>query len=236
MRLALLQSAPPDAPEGLAGVVRWAQDEVIMGWWIDEGIVSQRGLEAVERLLRDPRAPGTLLAWSGGMGESPHERDPRTWMAPGREALAEACERLAPALEASGKTLLLRAHCRHVLSDAPACAHFVGIRPSARLGVALDPASMLERSMLARAGEHLERIISIAGAAAEMLVLGNVREPSSPEEDAPPLAAGPGEGAIDEETMVRLAREAMDDGAALLVVGPEAERRVEAVSRTHADA
>jgi len=236
MRVALLQSAPPDAPEGLAGVVRSAEDEAVMAWWIDEGIISQRGLGVVERLLRVPGAPGTLLAWSGGMGGSPLGRDPRTWMAPGREALAGACERLAPALEASGKTLLLRAHCRHVLSDAPACAQFVRARPSSRLGVALDPASMLERSMLARAGEHLERILSIAGAGAEMLVLGNVREPSSPEEEALPPAAGPDEGALDEEALVRQARAAMEDRAALLVVGPDATRRAEAVRRTSADA
>ncbi|MFG0274480.1 MAG: hypothetical protein ACF8QF_05435 [Phycisphaerales bacterium] len=189
MPVALLHPAPADAPPGVAGVVRTG-DETI-AWWLERAALGGEA-EAFDALLVHEEAPRLLMAWSGGLGDGLFDRSPRTWMTPGRDALSDACERLSPLLEGAGRRLLLRTHCRHVLSDAPACAAFAKARAGGPLAVALDPASMLESSMLGGVEDHLERLFALAAPHAEAIVAMQVVPPSGADPDALPRAARTG--------------------------------------------
>lgn len=189
MPVALLHPVPANAPRGVAGVVRTG-DETI-GWWLGPALVGANAA-ALDTLIAHPDAPGLLMAWSGGLGDGPFDRSPRTWMTPGREALAEACDRVTPLLEGAGRRLLVRTHCRHVLSDAPACAAFAKARAGGPLGVALDPASMLEASMLRGVEDHLERLFALAAPHSEAVVAMQVAPPTGDDPDALPEPARAG--------------------------------------------
>jgi len=231
MALLALQPSPPHAPDGVAGVVRSLEGGDAAAWWLDEPLVGRdgRGVEVIERLLGREDAPDALIAWSGGLGGAPFDRSPMTWMTPGRAALVQGCERLAPALDRTDRRLLLRTHCRHVLSDGPACAGFIRERTTDRIGVAFDPASMLEASMLAGGAEHLERLAEFAGRVADAVILSNARRPDGDDPDALPEPARAGEGALDEGLLGVVARAGRDAGAMLILAGPDPERQAEAL-------
>jgi hypothetical protein len=214
MPVALLHPAPPDAPTGVAGVVRKG-DETI-GWWLRPALVGADA-ESLAALIAHPDAPGLLMAWSGGLGEGPFDRSPRTWMTPGREALAEACDRVTALLEGAGRRLLLRTHCRHVLSDAPACAAFAKARSGGPLGVALDPASMLEASMLRGVEDHLERLFALAAPHCEAVVAMQVAPRADDDPDALPDPART--GAFDAARFGELLRARAD--LLTIVAGPD---------------
>ncbi|MBL8764919.1 MAG: hypothetical protein JNM07_11680 [Phycisphaerae bacterium] len=94
-----------------------------------------------------------LMSWSGTLGGAPGIDEPRNWLGPGWEALQCAIARA----RGSG-TWWLRPNARHVLSDRLSCQRFGRERCGGGIGLALDPAAMLTVSMLATAGDHLERI------------------------------------------------------------------------------
>jgi hypothetical protein len=231
MPLLTLHPAPEDAPEGVAGVVSPLEGGEAEAWWAHERLVSRdgRGIDAIERLLARPDTPRTLIAWSGGLGDAPFDRSPMTWMTPGRTALVQACERLAPVLDRADRRLLLRTHCRHVLSDGPACAGFIRERTTDRIGVAFDPASMLEASMLAGGAEHLERLASFAGRVAAAVMIANVRRPEGADPEALPAPARTGEGALDDGLLGVVARAGADAGAMLILAGPDPDRQADAL-------
>jgi hypothetical protein len=105
--------------------------------------------------------PRTVAAWSGWSDDA--ESGVGTWGPRGRTGFRAACERLEPALRLAGAAMLLRPGALHVLSDAPSCAEFLRTRADSRLGLLLDPASMLTPSLLTRAEEHVERILALPG-------------------------------------------------------------------------
>ncbi|MCA9294074.1 MAG: hypothetical protein KDA20_09700 [Phycisphaerales bacterium] len=107
-----------------------------------------------------------IACWSGHPGKGMFERSPESWSAGAMERLCDMCTELAPRLRDAGKTLLLRPHARHVLCDAARCASF--IRDRARpnnwpIGLALDPAALIEQDMQGDIEDHITRILESLG-------------------------------------------------------------------------
>ena len=123
-----------------------------------------------------------LLCWSGSLADDMYARDWGTWGEAGMGALRSFCERAAAELGARGARLLLRPHARHVLSDAFKCRRFVDENPHACVGVALDAASMMERSMVGDAEGHYERAFEMLGPVAGAVVLSGVSAEGDEEE------------------------------------------------------
>lgn len=136
----------------------------------------------------------TVLCWSGTLGEGLFARDWGTWGAAGWEALMLFCERVAPVLDERGARLVLRPHARHVLSDAFKCRRFLDENRHGRIGVALDAAAMMERSMLGDTEGHFERAFEMLGAVAELVIVTGLA-PAEGEDDPPRRPPVPSEGA-----------------------------------------
>lgn len=103
------------------------------------------------------------LLWSGWLGESPTGTSPQHWTRSARQSLATACAPLA----SNPARIFLIPHHAHLLSDLPGCiAHALAARDAAAagcpsVGIALAPTALLAPSMMDRAMDHLERIISM---------------------------------------------------------------------------
>ena len=173
----------------------------------------------------------SVIAWSGGLGESLFARDPRTWLPPGRAALERWLDAALSETERRGGRLLVRPHARHVISDAHTAVSLLDARAGAPLGLALDPAALLEASMLTDLDDHLVRTLALAGPRAEVIVLRSVRQPADPDDEAPLAAAPLGEGLIDAARLGTLARDRAGAGTVFAVVeggpgGPSAEAQL----------
>jgi hypothetical protein len=96
--------------------------------------------------------------------DTPGTPDPRTWGPRGWDALEAA---VTAALSGTGARILVRPAATDVVSDTPSCLRFLERRASLeggdRLGLLLDPVGMLAPSMMADAGDHLERIAAMVG-------------------------------------------------------------------------
>jgi hypothetical protein len=139
-------------------------------------------------ILTDPLPKATtktLIAWSGWLGESSPsggterrwERDHRTWSPSAYDQLAARLRSIREHAEHTGTKLLLRPHARHILNDPQRCARYLTDFAGPTFGLALDPVSMLEPSMLPSAEEHLVRIMERLGSHTHWLVLpeGGIR-------------------------------------------------------------
>lgn len=155
-----------------------------------------------------------VLCWSGSLGEDLFGRDWRTWGAEGMAELARFCGDAAAVLEARGGRLVLRPHARHVLSDPFKCRRFVDACEHARVGVALDAASMLEHSMLDEAEGHSERAFEMLGPVASLVVVTGVMRGG--DEDAPPLRPPAGAGGALGEMIERLVEAYVPAGTPIL--------------------
>jgi hypothetical protein len=118
-----------------------------------------------------------VVVWSGSAHGASFERDPGVWGSESREVFRGSCDVVAEALRGTGCRVLLRTHCRHVLSDLPACRWFVEDVRSSCLGLCVDVASMFEVSMLDRAEDFLCRLLGELPGADLVLM----REPRLPE-------------------------------------------------------
>ncbi|MCP3979468.1 MAG: hypothetical protein GY716_09090 [bacterium] len=129
---------------------------------------------------RPPDFDGThLVLWSGTLADDLFEPHPPNWLGPGREALDALIERVLDELPA-GRHLLLRPHCRHVLSDVPSCRRFLADHEAAPIGLALAPHDLLEDGMLPAAEDHLRRIFEGLGAASRVLFVDGMLPPDGP--------------------------------------------------------
>jgi len=144
-------------------------------------------------------------------------------MPAGRAALDAYLDAAEPALRANGSRLLLRTHARHVISDAQAALGLLEAREGAPIGIALDPASCLEASMLRDLEDHLTRFLVLAGQAAEVIVLGSVEQPASGESEEVLTPAPLGEGIVDARLLGSLVREHAREDAVVAVVGGDPE-------------
>jgi hypothetical protein len=111
-----------------------------------------------------------LVIWSGTLADDLFAPHPHNWLPPGRAALDAVCERLLGA-DLGGPDLLIRPHCRHVLSDVPSCRRFLADHEDWPVGLALAPRDLLEDGMLSVAADHLERIFAALGGSAKLVYL-----------------------------------------------------------------
>jgi hypothetical protein len=161
-----------------------APDQVAAAWTPDNP------LEPGWLGCTDVPAP-RLLCWSGSLAPDPFTVHPPNWMRPGRAALDALMRAVAPGLEAAGRSLCLRPHVRHVLSDPQGCLRFLGDHAGLPVQVAISPSDMLTPEMLGDLPEHLTRIFASMGPRAALVLLQDVGEPDGQDLLAPvPLGKG----------------------------------------------
>jgi hypothetical protein len=180
----------------------------------------------------DAELPGPwAFAWSGTLGDSLFEGVPANWMH-GPAALDALCDELAPQLTRHGKRLVLVPHARHVLSDARSaltwwCERVIpgqdpnvvrssptGARP---FGLALDPAAMLEPSMLEDIEDHMQSLLSSFGPRVDALILRDAAvDPADPERLA---SCTLGDGILPRERLQELIGLHVPESTPILVPG-----------------
>ncbi len=145
-----------------------------------------------------------LIAWSGTLGDDLFGRDsPMNWLGPGQTALTAFLAGVSPLLIERGIGLLLRPHCRHVLGDATTARSFLDtLDPNFPVGLALDPASILEPEMCKAGADHYRRTFEILGPITDLVILTGA-EPTANAVTAVPI----GEGSIDASLLVDLLKE-----------------------------
>lgn len=158
------------------------------GSWLDRCFMPHASLRS--------DVTGKVIMWSGGLDEeAPFARDPRAWSPAALDALvAHAQSHLRTH---SDSTLILRPHARHILGDLNRCNRYTrdhGHAARQSLGFALDPASLLEPSMLPSAHDHLARSFATLAKRSDLLILTGLLPPDpewSDDPDASPLQACP---------------------------------------------
>jgi hypothetical protein len=185
----------------------------------------------------DAELPGAwVMAWSGTLGASPFEGTPANWMR-GPKALDGLCDALAPQLARHGKRLVLVPHARHVLSDARSaltwwCGRVIpgedpnlvrrspaGPRP---FGLALDPAALLEPSMLGDVEDHMQSLLASFGPRIDVLMLRDARiDPEDPESLVP---CALGEGVLPRDHVRALVAEHVPEDTPIAVPGAGLDR------------
>ena len=168
----------------------------------------------------------TLIAWSGPTEDhegDPFDPDPRAWLPASMPAFLERLRALEPVLAARRIRLLIRPHARHIVSDGPRCAAL--FRPewrsaAAHVGLALDPAAMLEPSMLPVGADHVRRALELAGPLASVVILTNAAAPNDREGIV--LQTPIREGVIPADELVRLARVHVPEGCPIAVLAGDA--------------
>lgn len=187
--------------------------------------------------MRNPIAPGGspqewmstipedidfLIAWTGTLGDDLFSRDtPMNWLGPGQTALTAFLAGVSPLLIERGIGLLLRPHCRHVLGDATTARSYLDtLDPNYPVGLALDPASILEPEMCKAGADHCRRTFEILGPIADLVILTGA-EPDGESVRSMPL----GEGLIGADLLVEQFTEHCQEGTpvGLLDEGFEAQ-------------
>ncbi len=185
----------------------------------------------------DAELPGPwMLAWSGTLGGSLFEGTPANWMR-GPAALDAVCDELAPQLERHGKRLVLVPHARHVLSDARSaltwwCERVIpgqdpnvvrrspgGPRP---FGLALDPAAMLEPSMVDDIDDHMQSLLSSFGPRIDLLLLRDAKPGGADPDSMVPCPLG--EGVLPRERVLELMAAHLPPETPVAVAGAGLER------------
>ncbi len=120
-----------------------------------------------------------VIAWSGTRSEEGlFTRDAQTWLPDGLRSLHAWCDALAPTLEASDATLLLRPHARHVLCDAHRCRSFLADRAGQPIGLALSVAALFEADMIEDAEDHCRRAFETLAPLASCYIHENIAAPA----------------------------------------------------------
>jgi hypothetical protein len=179
---------------------------------------------------------GWVLAWSGTLGESLFEGGPANWMR-GPAALDAVCDELAPQLARHGKRLVLVPHARHVLSDARSaltwwCERVIpGQDPNVvrrspegarSFGLALDPAALLEPSMVPDVEDHVQSLLSSFGPRIDLLVLRDARaDPGDPESLTP---CSLGDGVLPRDRVLELVAKHVPESTPIAVPGASLDR------------
>ena len=193
--MARLAGAAPPPCRGLA--CRLGRPDEVLAAWLDANLLA-------DDLLIDAELPGRhLIAWSGSLAADMEAEEPRNWMGPGAAALRERMAELEPQLAALGRSLLLRPHAAHVLSDVPSCLRWLE-RPGAAL--AFDPGALLTVPMLALAEEHLERSFRALAPRAAIVILEDVEAPGADPEAPFPRRCPLGRGRLASAGVAALVR------------------------------
>jgi hypothetical protein len=165
-----------------------------------------------------------LLAWTGTLGEALFDAHPATWLRPGHEALAEACSRLETDLRATGRRICFRPHARHVLSDPASSGAFAREHADRPFEIALDPAAMLESSMLGDVEDHLRRAFAALGGVATVVMLSDVVRGAV--DDAPLRRVPLGRGELPGGLLRSLLGDCVPEGTPLVIGADDVEGQV----------
>jgi hypothetical protein len=191
--MARLANATPPACDALA--CRLGRPDQVSAAWVEGNPLAPGWLAAAD-------GPGPrLLCWSGSLAGELFDSHPHNWMRPGRAALDALVMQAAPALDRQGRSLCLRPHLRHVLSDAQGCLRFLADHAGMPVQIALSPADMISVDMLRDLPEHLERLFATLGPRAAVVLLQDI---GPMEADAPPNPCPLGEGSLPRDLVRRL--------------------------------
>lgn len=204
--MAKLAGATPPACDALA--CRLGQPDRVAAAWVEGNPLAPGWLAAAD-------GPGPrLLCWSGSLAGELFDSHPHNWMRPGRAALDALVTQAAPALERQGRSLCLRPHLRHVLSDAQGCLRFLADHAGLPVQVALAPADMIGPDMLRDLPEHLERLFASLGPRAAVVLLEDIGEMP---EDGLPEPCALGQGRMPRELLRRLLTEHVPAGTPVIL-------------------
>jgi hypothetical protein len=197
------------------------------GWWTGVSLLDQDGPARVVRAAQE-HGPGRVVASSGrlGLGEDSDARSMlRTHTGEGMARLAEKVAEVKAGLGELGATLCLRPGAAEVLSDVPSCLVFLrSSEGAARLVV--DPVALLTASMMERADDHLERILSaLAGhPGVEALLLTNAVRAG---DGLRPVGLHREDGVVDARRLIGLASRHSGPAVDWLLLEEEPARQVE---------
>ncbi len=163
--------------------------------------------------------PKRVVLPTGWLAAGPLERSARTWGSEGVAALDQACKRICPWAEGRQVRVLLRPHCRHVLSDVQRSVAFLREHAGSAIGLMLDPCALLEESMLAQAEDHLRLALVHLGPLAEGVWLAGVRfAPGGlPEDPASPVPTPLDEGDVPAALLLQLVRAHIPSGMPIVL-------------------
>lgn len=117
-------------------------------------------------------SPQDLILYSGSLSPDPATPHPFNWLAPGREALDTLCGSLRSRREVAG-TICFQPHARHILNDVPSALRFLHDHAGEPFGIALNPALLIERTMLETLQDHLTRILQGLGPHVRYVILAD---------------------------------------------------------------
>lgn len=163
-----------------------------------------------------------LVTWSGTLADDLFAAHPHTWMAPGRDALRAFCDSVGPQLDRHDRTLCLRPHSRHVLSDVQSVLDFMRERAGQPFGLSLDPTAMLEPGMHAELADHLTRIIETLGPLSAMVILRDVQLDGAGGVEAQPL----GSGDLPRDLVRQLLGSSVDPAVPIVISGDAPEQQL----------
>lgn len=235
-----------DAPASGAGArTRWSgrivpvdeRASALGAVWDGDPLTPRERSSAPDEAMIGGAPAERIVMWSGSLSPDGGARDPRTWGPPGQHAFEDLVERLRrPALDA-GRRILWRPHARHVLCDVQRALSFVlseKRRPECEqcYGIALDPAALLERSMLDAWADHLDRALGVLGAHAEMIIVSGVRGGAQAEGDEALTLAPVDEGILDSATIGSLLRAGIGPATPVVLWGGDVEAQVRGLRLT----
>lgn len=185
----------------------------------------EEGVLTGETLVSHPATP---VVWTGSLAGPLFARDPRTWSPAGWAALGAWCDAVRDVLEHAARTVMLRPHARHVLSDVQRCVRFFEDRAGQPFTLALEPAAMLEPTMLAGAEDHLGRIFEFLAPRAAVVIMSNVA-PLSDGAETPLQRGRAHHGAIDPALTARLVREHVPEATPIALFAGDEAAQIEAL-------
>lgn len=186
---------------------------------------------AIDLDLAAMRWPAPRVAmWTGSLADDRWSRDVRTWGPGPLKALESWCDAAAAALAPAGRSVLLRPHARHVLSDVQRTFTFISKRAGSPIGLLLEPTAFLEPDMLAKAEDHLRRAMGVLGPLATAVWLTNVAAPAHAgadgldvDESPPPLErVALGSGLLDPSRLIALVREHVPPSTPIIAAAADA--------------
>lgn len=144
---------------------------------------------------------GPWVCWSGWTGDARPEDGWYERTASWLPSAATERERVVSALVGAGA--IIRPHARHLISDIPGCLNL--LRKHEGVKLLLEPAAMLEPSMMETATDHFDRMLTALGPSVWGVVLSDaVVQEGGDDPWCRPVA--PGAGALDIDALRDLVR------------------------------
>lgn len=209
-----------------AGIIARIEDEQPLVV-LDRAVLDDA--QDVVALVREHRH---VVVWSGNSHGGSFERDPRIWSPQVRARLVERCASLQDQLRDTPNRVIVRSHCRHVVSDLPACRWFCEEIRSENVGLCVDVSSIFERSMMDRVEDHMCRLLGEVTCVDLVLVREPLVDPGAPG-DALPVGVPLGTTGAGLAHIGRLLEELHARGADIVLDGDNAtpQSQLDALAR-----